>query len=377
MNRLYNILFIEAEYRKVLPVIRELGKKSHKIYTISLNRYSIGGSSKYVKKNYFFKDLNLTKILEIIKENNIDLVIPCNEKSVELLAKNANILEVPTLVPSIESFYICQDKLKTIQFAEKLGVRIPRTLIFNSFEEFKKNLDEINFYPVVIKPRKSSGSRGIIYVNNKEALMNNLNSEYIDKYDIPLIQEYIPHGGKALGASFLYYHGEEVFGFCHQRIREYPPSGGPSTLAVSIHNEEALNISKKLLDNLNWNGFAMVEFKEDPRNEKLVLMEINPRMWGTIGLAFFAGEDFLDALLKVFLENVDPNQINKSYHSGYYFRWFFPGDFMSILVDKNLKLSTKIKKIFERHQNIIYQITDFHDLKPIFYTFLYTIFKGK
>lgn len=55
MNRLYNILFIEAEYRKVLPVIRELGKKSHKIYTISLNRYSIGGSSKYVKKIIFSK----------------------------------------------------------------------------------------------------------------------------------------------------------------------------------------------------------------------------------------------------------------------------------------------------------------------------------
>lgn len=377
MNSLYSILFIEAEYRKVLPVIRELGRRNHRIYTISLNRFSIGGSSKYVRKNYFFKDLEITKILEIIKEDNIDLVIPCNEKSVELISENINDFQIPTLVPNIESFNICQDKLKTIRFAEKIGVRIPKTFVFNNIDELRDSIDMINTFPLVIKPRKSSGSRGIIYVNNKEELISNLNSEYISKYNFPLIQEYIPQGGKAIGASFLYYQGKEVFGFCHQRIREYPPSGGPSTLAVSIHNEEAVNIGRKLLNNLNWNGFAMVEFKEDPRNGELILMEINPRMWGTIGLAFFSGEDFLNGLIKVFLENVDPNQINKSYHSGYYFRWFFPGDFMSILVDKNLKLSTKIKKIFERHQNIIYQITDFHDLKPIFYTFLYTIFKGK
>ena len=96
MNSLYSILFIEAEYRKVLPVIRELGRRNHRIYTISLNRFSIGGSSKYVRKNYFFKDLEITKILEIIKEDNIDLVIPCNEKSVELISKNINGFQIPT-----------------------------------------------------------------------------------------------------------------------------------------------------------------------------------------------------------------------------------------------------------------------------------------
>lgn len=354
-----------------------MGRIGHNVYTISLNKYSIGGSSKYVKKNYYFKELSPNKISEIINKNKIDLVIPCNEKSVEFFAKNPGMFKVSIVAPDLTSFEICQDKLKTNQFAEKLGVRVPKTLIFGSLEEFKKNIAKIDFFPIVLKPRKSSGSRGIVYLNNKEDLLNSLNPEYIEKYGFPLIQEYIPNGGKASGASFLYYNGEEVFGFCHQRIREYPPSGGPSTLAISVYDNNALSIGRKLLNSLNWSGLAMVEFKEDPRNSELVLMEINPRMWGTIGLAFFAGKNFLDSLLKVYLENAKPCEVDKSYNENCYFRWFFPGDLMSILKDKRLNFKEKIQKILEKHDNVIYQIIDIHDIKPIFTILLYSILKNK
>lgn len=358
-----------------MPIIRQMGRIGHNIYTISLNKYSIGGSSKYVKKNYYFKDLSPNKITEIINKNKIDLVIPCNEKSVEFFAKNTETFKISIVAPNLTSFEICQDKLKTIQFAEKLGVRVPKTLIFESLEDFKKNIAKIDFFPLVLKPRRSSGSRGIVYLSNKEDLLKSLNPEYVEKYGFPLIQEYIPNGGKAIGASFLYYNGEEVFGFCHQRIREYPPSGGPSTLAISVYDYTALSIGRKLLNSLNWSGLAMVEFKEDPRNSELVLMEINPRMWGTIGLALFAGKNFLDSLLKVYLENIKPCEVDKTYNDNYYFRWFFPGDLMSILKDKKLNFKEKIQKIFEKYDNVIYQIIDIHDIKPIFTTLLYSIFK--
>ncbi|MBO8139986.1 MAG: ATP-grasp domain-containing protein [Thermosipho sp. (in: Bacteria)] len=280
-------MIVEAEYRKVLPVVRYLGKKGYNVYTISLNRFSIGGSSKYVKENYFLKELSINEVLEIISKHNVDIVIPSNEKSVEFFAKNIEKFNIPIVVPDVKSYEICLDKSKTLQFADRLGVRVPKTFVFKNFDEFKKNIDKINIFPVVLKPKKSSGSRGIIYVNSRNELLEVLNEEYVKKYEFPLIQEYIPLGGRAIGASFLYYKGEEVLGFCHQRIREYPPDGGPSTLAVSVYNEEALSIGRKLLDNLNWNGLAMVEFKENPRNSELVLMEINPRCGEQLGLQFF------------------------------------------------------------------------------------------
>ncbi len=81
--KVYNVLLLEAEYRKVLPVVRAFAKKGHNVYTVSLNKFSIGGSSKYVKKNYFVEQLTVQNVLEIVEKHNIDVIIPSNEKSVE------------------------------------------------------------------------------------------------------------------------------------------------------------------------------------------------------------------------------------------------------------------------------------------------------
>jgi len=129
---------------------------------------------------------------------------------------------------------------------------------------------------------------------------------------------------------------------------------------------------------LGWNGLAMVEFKEDPRNSELVLMEINPRMWGTIGLALFAGADFFDAIIKVFLEKVEPENIDKSYNTGYYFRWLFPGDIMSIVKNKELSLLKKIELLFfEKNKPVTYQIMSVDDIQPILTTLLFSVFRRK
>jgi len=368
---------LEAEYRKVLPVVRAFAKKGHNVYTVSLNRFSIGGSSKYVSKNYFLKELTPENVLEIAERHNIDVIIPSNEKSVELLSFNREKFDIPLITPSIESYLICRDKLKTIQFAEKLGVRVPKTFTFKNYEDFIEHFEQIDVSPLVIKPKSSAGSRGLVYINNRDELLDILTKEYIERYGFPLIQERIPSGGRPVGSSFLYCNGQEVLGFCHQRIREYPPSGGPSTLAVSIYDEQALNTGKRLLDSLNWNGLAMVEFKEDPRTSELVLMEINPRMWGTIGLAIFSGADFTDAIVKVFIENVDPNDVDKEYKAGCYFRWVFPGDIMSIMVSKNLTAGQKFRELFRRYDNVTYQIMEKGDVKPILSTFLYSLARKK
>ena len=66
----------------------------------------------------------------------------------------------------------------------------------------------------------------------------------------------------------------------HRRLREYPVTGGPSALAESIYDPMLMEQGLKLLDNLQWHGVAMVEFKKDERTGRYVLMEINPKFCG-------------------------------------------------------------------------------------------------
>ena len=61
----------------------------------------------------------------------------------------------------------------------------------------------------------------------------------------------------------------------HKRIREEPLTGGSSTFAKSIYDQEIYDNSVKLLRDLSWNGVVMIEYKRCENNGKLYLIEIN------------------------------------------------------------------------------------------------------
>ncbi len=106
----------------------------------------------------------------------------------------------------------------------------------------------------------------------------------------PVIQELLT--GDGIGYEALYDREHRaVAEFCHRRLREYPPTGGPSTYCESTHHAEAREYGRRLLDALHWTGLAMVEFKLDGEG-KPFLMEINPRPWGSMELAIRSGVEF-------------------------------------------------------------------------------------
>ena len=113
----------------------------------------------------------------------------------------------------------------------------------------------------------------------------------MDKYGTMLAQEFIPNGG-SVGVSYLFNSGETRAVFSHRRLLEYPESGGPSIVRESIRHEEAEEAGLRLLQRMKWHGVAMVEFRIDSRNGKPVLIEVNPRFWGSLPLAIASGVDF-------------------------------------------------------------------------------------
>ncbi|HZD93604.1 MAG TPA: ATP-grasp domain-containing protein, partial [Candidatus Sulfotelmatobacter sp.] len=112
-----------------------------------------------------------------------------------------------------------------------------------------------------------------------------------------LQQQYV--GGRGVGIEFLFNHGQKVWHFVHERLHEYPLSGGASSYRRAIQPPpELLHDAERLLNALNWHGVAMVEFKMDGRGQYW-LMEINPRLWGSLAVSIDAGVDFPRGLLKV------------------------------------------------------------------------------
>jgi len=99
----------------------------------------------------------------------------------------------------------------------------------------------------------------------------------------------------------LYERGRMAWHFVHERLHEWPLTGGASTLRRAAGAEtELVELTRRLLDRLEWHGVAMVEWRR-AEDGTLNLMEINPRLWGSLPLTIAAGVDMPRGLLALAL----------------------------------------------------------------------------
>jgi protein-tyrosine-phosphatase len=245
---------------------------------------------------------------ELDRVENYDLVIPSTEAS--LMAVKARDLEprlrAKAVIPCEPSLDIALDKQLTLERAERLGIRIPRGKLISSPGESSS----CERWPTVIKPtrtkvptRKGTLSLSVRICSNarerEEALADIL------PWSPVLEQEYFP--GRGFGVEALFEQGKLRWLFAHERIHELPIAGGASSYRRAVEVPEALRAATvALLGSLEWHGVAMVEFKVANYGDYR-LMEINPRLWGSLPLAVAAGVNFPLGLLRIAL-GVSPGE---------------------------------------------------------------------
>jgi protein-tyrosine-phosphatase len=202
------------------------------------------------------------------------------------------------VIPGDKAIDIALDKEKTWQLARELGVHAPASVLLSSVAE----IDQVQQFPVVLKPTHSKVMvDGELRTLAVAVVRNEVDRQEQLRRWIPLTpvqqQQYI--SGRGIGVEFLFNQGRKVWHFAHERVHEYPLTGGASSYRRSINPPAALlRDAEKLLTTLHWHGVAMVEFKMDA-NGQYWLMEINPRLWGSLALSIDAGVDFPWGLVQI------------------------------------------------------------------------------
>ena len=346
------VLVTDGHFRKTLAVVRSLGRKGVQVTVGERTFLNTSFFSKYCTKRLIYPSPQETPnqfvefILREIKKNHYDCLFPMEEAALLLLAKyHSEISQYSYLLsPDVKKIEFIRDKGNLMQFAERIGIPTPRTFYANPFrgllrdsgEEGKTvgmegdggSLSSVPF-PVVIKPRISSGSLGIVYVKKMEDFLPSYRRVH-ERFPSPILQEWIPDGGGVYGFSALYDEASRVKAvFVHRKLRMYPVQGGPSTLGEGVEHPRVVEMGLSLFDALNWVGVGMAEFKVDPRDGTPKLMEINPRFWGSLQLAISSGVDFPYLILKIAKrEGFEPIL---HYAVGKRFRWFLLGDIFHFL----------------------------------------------
>ena len=349
------VFITDGYWHKTLSVVRSLGEKGIDVAVGESTRLSTALFSRYAKRRVIYPSPKrrpeefLDFLENELKKEKYDVLITPEESTLLLIAKNINRFEGLTKFPFAGHNLIAKasDKSEVVKIAKSRGIPVPETIFIKDINELERKTANITF-PAVIKPRISSGSYGIKYVNNKDELLSAY-KEVHSKYPFPLIQEYIPQGGDAFGVSCLFDRGVKLKAvFVHKRLREYPITGGPSTLRESVVNDEVKELGVKLLSAMKWYGVAMVEFKVDPRDNKPKLMEINPRFWGSLPLAIYSGVDFPYLLYKMAMRE-DFEAVTK-YKTGIRSRYLLPGDIMHFISNpERFKMKPGFFKFFDKN----------------------------
>ena len=213
----------------------------------------------FISSNRFLKAINA-----LIEKYNIDFIFPAHDSVALELSKSSknNTLKCPVITSSYETNRICRSKRKTYSLF--------RNIIQTSNILELQNIKEHDF-PVFLKPDVGQGSKGAYKINNRQELNFYYNNNL-------LILKYLP-GKEYTVDCFTNYKGELLFSSGRERRRT---SNGISVNTVSCNDSRFLAIAKKINNTLQLQGMWFFQVKED-ENGTLALMEIAPRVAGTMG----------------------------------------------------------------------------------------------
>lgn len=338
------IAVTDGNTRAALAVTRSLGKAGHWVAVGEESPRSLAGTSKYCADSFGYPSpktnltTSMTELALQLKRQDIEMLIPVAEKTLLPLLKYREQFfdDIRIPFPDYDTLSAVTDKFRVFKLAKEIGVPIPPTVFIEQYSDWVVNECEKLKFPVVLKPGRSIIveedrliETGISYAHSLEDIRAVCEQkQYFQKYPF-LVQERVV--GPGIGYFVLLVDGEIIAEFSHFRIREKPPSGGVSAYSESIAvRDDIREYSVKLLRALKWNGIAMVEFKLDERADTPMLMEINPRFWGSLQLAIDSGVDFPKLLVDC-LSDEACVAVNGRYREGHRWRWLL-GDLDNLLL---------------------------------------------
>lgn len=220
---------------------------------------------KYIDGIPFVREENFVERLnEVIDQYHIDYIYPAHDSACLTLTREADRIHAKIVTSPVKTVEICRSKNKTYEYFAGMYY-IPKTY---------KYAEEIEEYPVFIKPSVGQGSVGARKINSYVELSGALSSgvEYA-------ICEYLP-GTEYTVDCFTDRHG--VLRTCHLRQRERIKTGISVRSRLIDTDDTVLEIANDINSKLVFNGAWFFQLKRNEAGDYR-LMEISPRIPGTMG----------------------------------------------------------------------------------------------
>lgn len=241
-------------------------------------------ADKHYQEDFQNKDI----VLEIAQKENIKGIISNSEAAMPIVAYVSEKLGL--VGNTYESVKKLNSKMDFRDLQDELGVYAPKHYVSATFEEACEQAKLIS-YPIIMKPCKSSGSRGTTKIesykmfltlsdNWKKCSLFSLNRKVV-------IEEFVemPDLDKVIDGDIFLYNGKFIWDglFTSKRSPLEPMLPMTQTYPIILTAEEIEEVKKTVRKLLLGAGITFGEFNIElyfTKNDELFCIEINARQGG-------------------------------------------------------------------------------------------------
>lgn len=305
-------VLLGATYR-ALGVVRSLGRRGFPVGVVRTDEHVLAATSRYAVPlgvlPHGDETAQVAFLLALAAQCALAgwQLVATDDDSAALVARNLDALAAVFATTSAPwaAVRMADDKRRTYEAGEAAGTPVPRTWLPRDAAEVAA-LDPD--FPVIIKPANKHAPDALhgdkAWRVEDAATLERRYAEACRTMpaEAVMVQELIPGDAAATQLSYgaLCDRGRVLVSVTARRTRQRPMDfGKASTFVETIADAEVERVARRLLEYLEFHGIVEVEFKRDPRDGLLKLLDLNPRTWGWQSLGAAAGVDFpwLDWLL--------------------------------------------------------------------------------
>ena len=234
----------------------------------------------------------LEQLLDILSREAIQAVFVASSQELAFFSRYKAYIEEKSkakiFTNSPEVLNICDDKWSTVCFLKEHGYYYPLTIRYpEDAEQLCSFIKDANF-PVIVKPRRGTGSKGLYKVDNFTRLRALLKGQK----DM-IVQQYLPDKqGEYTTGICIGSGGKILSGITLKRFLQ----DGMTMSADADYFTEITSYCKKVAGVLKPYGPCNFQFRL--WEEKPFIFEINPRFSSTTGMRYLLGVNEAEILIR-------------------------------------------------------------------------------
>jgi predicted ATP-grasp superfamily ATP-dependent carboligase len=302
------LLLSEGSSLSSREAITALGLAGHRVELLSSDPMCLGRFSRFVRRVHRAPasgddpDGYLAAVIDIVKTENIDALIPVHEQAYLFAAARDRLPDnLGIALAEFEAFEQVQSKASLAALLTRLNVTQPNTEMVRTADQFAAERP----FPYFVKSAFGTASTGVWRVDDtrrRDALQLQFEQQNLFAEGL-LIQAAV--SGALERTQAVFDRGRLVASHIYRQVVEGP--GGGDVLKISVRRAEVRDTMRRIGHSLGWHGALSFDYILEDATGMPHFFDANPRLVEPMN-AWLSGVDLPGALLQVSLGETPPEQ---------------------------------------------------------------------